>query len=279
MSMDLRESLNAISDVIVNRPPPLREFDQIYMKAADMLIQADHVSKWVDGRDVVFIGDGDAVSLCLVHLHQKGHLERGPKSVRILDFDERVVNSMRRFAERHGYGDRIGATLYNVADPLPEEYADKFDAFYTNPPFGGSNGGASILAFFRRGIDACRSDATCCAVLADDVELPWCNDVLRISQGMLIDEGFAVAEMIPAFHGYHLDDKPDLTSCSLIGRRMKATKTRSASEPLSDKLRANFYGRGAQLKIRYVRDLRNGGKMASHDHVNEPFPELPKENS
>ena len=31
--IDLREAMNAISDVIQNRPKPIREFDQIYMKA------------------------------------------------------------------------------------------------------------------------------------------------------------------------------------------------------------------------------------------------------
>jgi len=35
----LRAAVNAISDVIQNRPRPLREFDQIYMKAGDMLQQ------------------------------------------------------------------------------------------------------------------------------------------------------------------------------------------------------------------------------------------------
>ena len=143
--MDLRKGLNAVSDVIVNRPPPLREFDQIYMKAADMLIQAEHVSKWLTDRDVVFIGDGDALALCVMHLAAEEHLPTGPKSVHVLDFDERMINSVLRFAERYGYSDRITAELYNVADPLPPAYRAKFGAFYTNPPFGGSNGGASVI--------------------------------------------------------------------------------------------------------------------------------------
>jgi hypothetical protein len=33
--IDLRAAVNAISDVAQNRPPPLREFDQIYMKTGD----------------------------------------------------------------------------------------------------------------------------------------------------------------------------------------------------------------------------------------------------
>ena len=36
---------NALSDVIINRPPPLRHFDQIYMKLPDMLLQAELIGR------------------------------------------------------------------------------------------------------------------------------------------------------------------------------------------------------------------------------------------
>ena len=38
--IDLRAAINAISDVVENRPRSLREFDQIYMKAGDMVLQS-----------------------------------------------------------------------------------------------------------------------------------------------------------------------------------------------------------------------------------------------
>jgi hypothetical protein len=78
-TLDLRKCLNAISDVVNNRPRPLREFDQIFMKTADMLLQTEHVGRVFQGRRVVFIGDGDAIGLCLVHLHNSKLLECGPK--------------------------------------------------------------------------------------------------------------------------------------------------------------------------------------------------------
>lgn len=66
-NLDLREASNAVSDVVVNRPEALREFDQIYMKIADMLFHAELVGRWVDGKTMVFLGDGDAIGLNLVH--------------------------------------------------------------------------------------------------------------------------------------------------------------------------------------------------------------------
>lgn len=151
MAIDLRACLNAISDVVNNRPRPLREFDQIFMKTADMLLQTEHVGRLFEGRRVIFIGDGDAIGLCLVHLNNQKLLEHGPQSVCVLDFDERVVRSIEDFAERFGLSDLVSAELYNVADALPQEHWEQFECFYTNPPFGASNNGKSIEAFLKRG--------------------------------------------------------------------------------------------------------------------------------
>ena len=47
--IDLKRALNAVSDVIRNRPRPIRQFDQIYMKAGDMVMQSEFVARWADG--------------------------------------------------------------------------------------------------------------------------------------------------------------------------------------------------------------------------------------
>src|ERR1035441_3356432 len=112
MSIDFRKCLYALSDVIINRPPPLRLFDQIYMKLPDMLLQAELVGRWFNGKSVVFVGDGDAIALVLV-----------------LDFDQRITNSVNLFAEHYNLTDVIEAELYNVADPLPPRHWQGHDAF------------------------------------------------------------------------------------------------------------------------------------------------------
>jgi hypothetical protein len=50
--MDFRSCLYGLSDVIINRPTPLRVFDQIYMKLPDMLLQAELTAQWCDGKTV-----------------------------------------------------------------------------------------------------------------------------------------------------------------------------------------------------------------------------------
>jgi N4-bis(aminopropyl)spermidine synthase len=264
---NLREALNAISDVVNNRPRALREFDQIFMKTADMLLQSEHVSRHVNDKKLVCIGDGDAIGLCLMQLHNRKILNQGPKSLHVLDFDERVVYSVQRFAEKHNLQDKISSELYNVAEPLPKKHWQNFDGFYTNPPFGASNDGVSVKAFIQRGMEAIGNDGIGCVVIADDKEHQWSQTVLRNVQNSVIEDGFLVVEMIPAFHTYHLDDSPDLTSCSLIFRRQGNIINKSYdSRPLPKEQFKDFYGENKSLKIKYVRDLTKGGTEPSKDH-------------
>lgn len=254
-SFDLRKALNAISDVVHNRPKALREFDQIYMKSADMLLQTEHVSAHLDGKRVVFIGDGDAIGLCLVHLKAQGHLAKGPETVHILDFDQRVVNSVMRFATAWNIQDKVTAELYNVADPLPEKHWQAFDGFYTNPPFGQRNRGVSILSFLTRGFEAMGGeDCTGCVAIADDPEVVWTQETLLVAQKFVLNRGYLVAEFLPAFHCYHLDDAPDLRSCSMIVRAAEPPIGPYASKPLPADCRTNFYGNNKPLEVRYVID-------------------------
>lgn len=276
--IDLRQCLNAISDVVNNRPRALREFDQIYMKTADMLLQTEHVGRWFDQKRIIFIGDGDAIGLSLVHLHEKELLEVGPKSVHILDFDERVVLSVRTFAKRFGITDKVTSELYNVADPLPEGYWEKFDGFYTNPPYGASNNGKSIEVFLRRAIEAVGEDAVGCLVVADYDELSWTREVLLNTEKIILNEGFMISEMLPKFHTYHLDDAPNLTSCSIIIKRVEWSGSRYKSKSLPAYALHNFYGEESPLRIKYIRDLTHGGKRPSRDHNFEAWKGARKEN-
>jgi predicted methyltransferase len=264
--INLREALNIISEVIINRPKPLREFDQIYMRAGDMLLQAEHVSRLFDDKNIVFIGDGDSIGLCLVHLHQKGILEKGPKRVQILDFDERIVLSIQHFAKQYGITDKISAELYNVADPIPKQYWQHFDGFYSNPPFGASNGGKSVEAFLTRGIEATGKEGVASVVIADDPSIPWTSQVLFNTQKFMLSKGYLVSELIPKFHSYHLDDDPGLKSCCISFRVLNSSESPYSSKQLSTEQLRNFYGENISLKIKQVRDLTEGGKLPSKDH-------------
>ena len=253
--MDLRKCINLLSDVVNNRPMPIRELDQIYMRHADMLLQIEHISKYFSDKSVVFIGDGDAIALGLAYMQFNGEIEGQVKSILVLDFDERIVNSINHFAKTHNMSHIISAQLYNVADPLPKKLWGKFECFYCNPPYGASNEGVSITSFLQRGFEATKDNAEGCVVLADVPELTWTGAVLSQTQKYALDNGFIVCEMIPTFHTYHLEDDPGLTSCSIMLRRIVSKTTEYVSEPLNPAALENFYGKNEPLKYKKVRDL------------------------
>lgn len=251
--IDLRAAMNAVSDVIQNRPRPLREFDQIYMKAGDMVLQSEFIAHWADGKRLAFIGDGDAISVCVVYLQARGILPYGPAHVTVFDFDQRICNAVTRFADQERL-EKLDARLYNCVDAFPA--CSQFDAFYTNPPWGASNDGESVNVFMQRGMEAIGFAGDGVVVVADDPTLTWPSRVLARLQGAALDSGFYVQRMMTQVHSYHLDDAPNLRSCNVLVRSVTGTERRPvASEPITDDLRlAHFYGRDATPKVRYVRE-------------------------
>jgi predicted methyltransferase len=249
--IDLREAMNAISDVIQNRPRPLREFDQIYMKAGDMVMQSEFVAKEAHGKRLAFVGDGDAISVCVAYLKAKDIIDYGPSRVTVFDFDERIVRAVNRFAEKESVGS-LDAELYNCADALPPG-RQRYDIFYTNPPWGQYNHGMSVNLFVQRGMELVHQSGDGIVVIADDKELDWTKRVLGEVQKFAMDRRFFVSRMMPRLHAYHLDDAAHLKSCNLLLRSLPEATASATSEAVNDpESLANFYGREQPLKVRYV---------------------------
>ena len=93
--VDLRRAINAVSDVVQNRPRPLREFDQIHMKTGDIVLQSEVVANWSDNKRLAFIGDSDAVSVAVAYLKVREVLDFGPSKITVFDFDERTVSAVK----------------------------------------------------------------------------------------------------------------------------------------------------------------------------------------
>lgn len=264
--IDLKAAINAISDVVQNRPRPLREFDQIYMKTGDMVMQSEFVSSWADGKRLAFIGDGDAISVCAAYLSAKGILEAGPTQITVFDFDERIVGAVKRFADREGLKN-LDAVLYNCLDTFPD--GEPFDCFYTNPPWGASNEGESVKIFAQRGMEALHYSGEGMIVIADDPDLAWPKQVLHKVQQYAIGQGFYVSRMMPRLHAYHLDDAPDLKSCNLMVASVSGARRTPDSQRVVDPIQLeHFYGRSASPKVRYVREKKrvDYGKANSSEY-------------
>ncbi len=251
--VDLRTAVNAISDVIQNRPRPLRIYDQIYMKAGDMVMQSELIARWTNGKRVAFIGDGDAISVSIAYLHNRGILDYGPTKIVVFDFDERICNAVKRFADKERL-EQLDAELYNCLDPFPQ--CGKFDFFYTNPPWGASNGGDSVKVFLGRGMEATGGSGEGVVVIADDDDLVWPKVVLKNVQEYALAQGFYVQKMMSQLHEYHLDDAPNLRSCNLAFRAVPDSPRVLASNAIAPEVLENFYGRDNPPRVRYVREKK-----------------------
>ena len=261
--IDLRAAINAISDVVQNRPRPLRELDQIYMKTGDMVLQSELIAKWADGKRLAFIGDGDAISVCVAYLMARKILDYGPKEIVVFDFDERICGAVTRFADSEKI-ENLSATLYNCLDAFPK--VDKFDCFYTNPPWGASNEGESVKVFVQRGMEAVNYSGEGTVVIADDHEIEWPQRVLAATQSFALDSGFYVQKMASKLHLYHLDDNPDLRSCNLVLKSLPSNVPPGESSAITNADRLDhFYGLNKHIKIKYVREKRRVDYGKAHD--------------
>ena len=262
--VDVRRAINAISDVVQNRPRPLREFDQIHMKSGDMVLQSEIVADWADGKRLAFIGDGDAISVSVAYLQARGVLPFGPSKVTVFDFDERTVNAITRFADAERIP-HLDAQLYNVIDAFPAGH--RYDCFYTNPPWGASNNGESVNAFVERGIEACAYGGEGMIVIADDDELDWPKQVLARVQQFSAEKGYYVSKMQRKLHEYHLDDAPDLRSCNLYVSALpdNAAIARPDSVTIEADRLENFYGRSKEPRVHYVLERKRVNYGKAHD--------------
>ena len=261
--VDLRKAINAVSDVVQNRPRPLRMFDQIYMKTGDMVLQSEMIADWADGKRLAFIGDGDAISVCVAYLRAREVLNFGPSHITVFDFDERMVEAVMNFADRGKIGN-LDAKLYNVLDPMDIE--EPFDCFYTNPPWGASNNGESVNVFIERGMESTAHNGAGVVVIADDDDLEWPKRVLSGVQRFAANQGFYVSRMQRKLHEYHLDDAPDLKSCNLYLAALPGNKAAGPSSAITDMRRLeNFYGLSQQPRVHYVRARRRLDYGVAHE--------------
>jgi hypothetical protein len=201
------------------RPKALRDFDQIPMHSRDLIRQARRIAPQLADKNVAFVGDYDGTSIVLALLSKLG-LAR-PRRMLLLDFDERILQAYAELAERYRFGNLLGFSLYNVFEPLPHGLNGQFDWFYTNPPYGSNNHGASGRLFITRGCELVHpTNGRGCIILPDDPVREWSQRGMLETQQFLSEHGWLVREKSLGLHGYMLDDDPSLRSSQMIISRV-----------------------------------------------------------
>jgi len=239
---DNRTLMNAVDAVSYARPLPNREFDQIYMLAFDMMAQAKHVAKQIAGKNVVFLGDGDGMSILFARLQSVGLMDE-VASMQVCDFDERILTTVKHLIEECSSGNFVASTtLYNIINPTPDELVGKFDFFYINPPYGSKNGGLSCELWLHRCLDLCAPKCGGCIIIPYSKTQSWTVSNWKNIQKFLLEKGFVVRDMVANKHSYYLPDNPDLQSASIIVEQINDGTSEYHSKMFDKNQTRNLYG-------------------------------------
>ena len=228
-------NMNLVDIVVNRRPTANRSFDQIYMMAGDMLKQVELMQDYLYDRDIIFLGDGDGMSM-LFGLFATREIIQSPKSISVLDFDERIINNALNFSKECNFNIKFYCNKYNVIQRVPKKYMNKYNFFYINPPYGSKNSGMSCEAWLHRCMDLCKVESSGCIIIPYDPEKKWTIDAMLNIQTFLLAYGFVIRDMVSFIHSYHLHDNPHLRSATIIVDRV-IPKT---SEFTSQELPADF---------------------------------------
>jgi N4-bis(aminopropyl)spermidine synthase len=236
-----------------DRPRPIRAIDQIFMLPGSQLIQALLAIDYLKYRDVVFVGDGDCMGLVIAHLANKG-VFKGPGKIRIFDFDDRILAFIRQAIDDLDIPEGlISVHRYNVLDPVPSEYAGAHEVFYTNPPYGSTDGGECGKLFLGRCMEFCKpAPSWGMALLPFAHKDEWTKMAMSNIQSFLCDNGYVVSEMIREIHQYHLEDRPSLRSCNLVVDRVHNKRAPYEGKKLEPSAYRHFYGRQDMKVPEYI---------------------------
>ena len=235
------------------RPRPIREFDQIFMLPGSQVVQALLMADYLKYRDVVMVGDGDCMGLVMAHLANK-NVFKAPAKLRIFDFDERLLGFIEMaIRDLRLPADLISCHRYNVLDPIPEEFSQSHEVFYTNPPYGSADHGECGKLFLGRCMEFCKpAPSWGVALLPFAHKEDWSRHAMANIQGFLASNGYVVSEMIREIHQYHLDDRPSLRSCNMVVDRVTTVTPPLAGKTVSADQVPFFYGRTKRRMPSYI---------------------------
>lgn len=248
-----------------DRPRPLREIDQIFMLPGSQAVQALLTIDYLKYRDVAFVGDGDAMALVIAHLANRG-VFKSPSKMRVFDFDQRILDFIKVVVKDLGLpADLIDCYLYNVRDPIDQRFKGAHDVFYTNPPYGSVDCGASGKLFLSRCMEFSKpAPSWGVALLPFAHKEDWSRLAMASIQAFLSEHGYVVSEMIREIHQYHLEDRPSLRSCNVVVDRVTNVEPAVSGTRVAEDANPNFYGRTAMKMPAYI---DSSGRMVMDEDI------------
>ena len=122
-----KELLDRFVEVTKDRPLPISDFDQGFVRPRDTIARLAFIYERGDLEDqeIFILGDDDLLSIAI-------GLTGMAKRVRVVEIDQRITSFIRRFCETEGITN-ISVREYNVLEEIPEKERKRYDVFVTDP--------------------------------------------------------------------------------------------------------------------------------------------------
>lgn len=172
------------------RPQPVPEFDQGYVDAsvtfARVLLMYSRGD--LEGRNILILGDDDLTGIAAA-------LTGLPRSITVLDIDNRLVEFIDKTARKYGWGN-LSVSVYDVRNPLPRALAGQYDTFLTDP----LETRLGLTLFLSRGAEALKGST--CSGYFGLTSLEASSRKWHYIQRLLLDMNFIIREVLTDFHSY-----------------------------------------------------------------------------
>ena len=122
--MEIYERFSAITK---NRPLPLEEFDQGFIRAIDTIKRTAFIYQRGDLENarIFILGDDDLLSIAI-------GLTKMAKDITVVEIDKRLTSFIQEFCEKEDIRN-ISVRHYNVLEELPQEELGQYDVSVTDP--------------------------------------------------------------------------------------------------------------------------------------------------
>ena len=227
-----------------NRPKPRWRYDQVFMLEDSMIYQAKKYYKYLENKNIVFLGDGDGASIYYGLLLKYG-LVKNVNNITVLDFDERILNYHKKIYNENNLADyyKLSLLKYNVLNPISINLKNKFDFFYINPPYGAFNNGNSIIAWIHRCLDLCSDNCMGCLIIPCDENYSWSVNNIKYIKKFFKEKGFNIIKEELNIHDYDFGGTSDLKSSTFIVEKKRKVKSEYSNLELPNEFKENLYGK------------------------------------
>jgi len=183
--------LEKYSKVLERRPLPSEKFDQTSISAEDAIIRVGFIHERGDlvNKKILMIGDFDCLSIVAA-------MTGLPKSVVVLDADERLIKYINEVSKELNLTHILSAETFDVRGALPVDKIKQFDIFSCDPV----ETLEGITLYLSRGTQALRGKGSATYIGLTTLEASrkkW-YDIQKV----LLDMNFVMTDIRRNFNGY-----------------------------------------------------------------------------